>query len=167
MCGKRWVISNSYRCCNLSGQVLKTDMKWYSRVNEGKIYCLINCNPSTEGKGGSFTNPEILVITCCSASSSLTDPFQKSPTFMCDHFLHLPCEFLWLTFCCQLHSQESDSLMVRGKFMIDMKAEVRHWILHSLIFIDAYWMFMETKQMIWAQLGNGLVWFVIIAYQPL
>ena len=34
----------------------------------------------------------------------LTDSFKKFPSLMCDHFLHLPWEFLWLTFYCPSHS---------------------------------------------------------------
>ena len=86
-----------------TGLKKQDDENQYSWVNEGNLHCLTNSSrfPIKRMESVSLAQKfKPLLVTLL-----VTDPFQKSPTLLCDCFSDLRLESLWLTFCCQSQSR--------------------------------------------------------------
>ena len=64
-----------------------------------------------------------------------------------------------ITFCCHVTNGSREAFWQNGVWHGSMyEAKVCYWMwkkLHPLIFTGTWWMFIETKQWMWAQWGSG------------
>ena len=101
-----------------SGQVSDTRKHELVSSNQCRKDLLFNKSSDQPNGGGSFSCPEIRVVTFRSVISSLTDPFQKSPTDVSVYFPHLPWESSQLTLYCRSHNWAPSLLGMAGSYSI-------------------------------------------------